>query len=291
MMNNYEIATKKNSLEKNNSKVQQEMAQNVEHPIYEPKFIRGPTEYQTGRFRCIREGPYNKSSAEADAEELGCVKVKSEAGESPKIKMISEEESDNADLSYGELPDRRKVILSARKSDGNSNVNTFEEKNVDMARAKALFKNGQVTYAEKIEKAFFHFLEPGDSAGHFIKYLEEAAHQEETEDILKVFPFLKADEDLNQLKWLLGQKEKNQGTDFDGEMFDHEIAKVRAKIYDDQLKKVQFKKRIEKLLKEVPESTPEDEEFWLWVWLRKLLKALEDEIKSLEEKTDFNKPM
>lgn len=291
MMNDYKKVKKTNLKDNGRSKVQQEIDQNVEHPIYEPKFIRGPTEYQTGRFRSIREGPKDKSSAEANAEELGSVKMKPQNGETPKVKMISEEESDNADLGYGELPDKRKVILSTRKSDSASRVNTSEHKDINMIRAKSLYKNGQVTYAEKIEKAFCHFLEPDETGAQFIKYLEEAAHQSETEAILDVFPFLKADEDLNQLKGLLGQKEKGQILDFDGKSIDHQIGKLRAKLYDDQLKKVQFKKRIERLLKEVPETTPEDEEFWLWVWLKKLLKALEDEMKSLQENTDLNKPM
>lgn len=287
MMNDY----KKVKRDKGRQKTQQIVDQNVEHPIYEPKFIRGPTEYQTGRFRNVREGPKNKSSAETNEEELSAVKMKPIEGDSPKIKMMDEEESETASLSYGELPDKRKVLLSRRKSDSAENVNSFEVKNVDMARAKALYKSGQTTYAENIHKAFFHLLEPDETAGQFIKYLEEAAHQAETEPILEVFPFLKADEDLKQLKGLLSLKEKGQGLSYDQNLIDHQIAKVRATLYDDQLKKVQFKKRIEKLLREVPENTPEDEEFWLWVWLRKLLKALEEEVDSLKEEFDINKPM
>lgn len=282
---------KKVKRDKVSTQTQQAVAQNVEHPIYEPKFIRGPTEYQTGRFRSVREGPKNKSSAEADAEELSAVKMKPMEGTRPKIQMIEEEESENANLSFGELPDRRKVILSRRKSGSAERANDFEAKNLDMARAKALYKNGQATYAEKIDKAFLHFLSPDETPGQFIKYLEEAAHQGETEPISEIFPFLKTDEDLKQLKGLLNLKTKGQDLTIDQDLVDHQIAKVRAKLYDDQLKKVQFKKRIEKLLKEVSETTPEDEEFWLWVWLRKLLKALEEEVESLKENIDFNKPM
>lgn len=297
MINHYEKIAKskrttigKDQARRDTNVAHQEIDSHVEHPVYEPKFIRGPTAYQTGNFRNIREGPETEEGSEMEQEELEGISFKESEGKTPSARMICEAESDNADLKIGEMPNHQKVILSKRKNDESANANTFKERDLHMTRAHPYFPKRYTTYAQNVEEAFCHFLEPDDSAGHFMKYLERAALQEDTADIYEVFPFLKAADDLKILNQLLDQRNKVPENGQDAERVDDEISSVRAKIYDNQIKKVQFKKRVEKLLKEVPKNTLEEknDDFWLWTWLKKLLKALEDEIKALEENTDLD---
>lgn len=259
-----------------------------EHQPLEPKFIRGPTAYKPVKLKKTKS--HNKGSNET----VKGIALKPRQGKESSAKFIESEEFNDAEMELGELPDKRRVLLTARKNDDTSFVNTYKEKKVDLARAKPLFKRDLTTYSENMDECFCHLIGSDVTADHFLRYLERAAHATETEALTTVFPFLDQSGHVKTLHRLMRQKSELQ-SDFKNaeeasaseliQEINAEMDEMRSKIYDDHLKKVQFKTRIEKVLKEAPEmndTSENEEEFWLWVWLRKLLNTVVENIKETQ---------
>ncbi len=249
---------------------------------YDPKFIRGPTHYQLGRFRTT------KSVEKNDNTSLREVSMKPEQGVRPNVKLEQTAESGNAKWAIGKLPDGGLVSYTSQKNSMGIESNSFKKKEIDLVRAKTLHGKDYTTYSEHVNEAFCQLLPKDTTTEHFIRYLEEAAVDMETADIGQVFPFLQSSEDQQKLRKLLTQKSAVLGSDSMEQQINQEqvselndsIELLRAKIYDDRLKKIQFKKRLDLLLKEEDYQDESEEEFWFWILLKKMLKAVE---KSLEE--------
>lgn len=260
---------------------------------YEPKFIRGPTRYQLGRFRTT------KTADKKEHAMLNSVRMKPEKGTRPQVKLLETAESENANWSIGKLRDGRIVNYASQKNGGHSATNTFKKKEVDLARAKSLHGKDFTTYSEHINEAFCQLLPKNTPTEHFIRYLEEAAVDMETADIAEVFPFLKTSEDQQKLSKLLTQKSIAVGSDTTKQQvnqeqvneLNHSIELLRAKIYDDRLKKIQFKKRLDLLLMEEDFQNESEEEFWFWVLLKKMLKAVEESLEEQDTEEETLKPM
>lgn len=241
-----------------------------------PKCIRGPTEYKRGVFRELKRVP------EDSEERLSMLKEKPDSnGEAFHESTL---ESQNAKIYIGKISKDKKVLLSARENDYTKNVNTYKRNAIDLQRASSLFRRGHTTYAENIDEAFCHFVSETDPSGSFLNYLEAAAKQSETREITEIFPFLNIFDDIELLNKLLNERNKIDSSE-SIEQLTLQIDEVRQRIYDNQLKKAQFTKRIEQLFESEPheeKGTDKEKEFWLWLWLKKLLAYLLEEIDEAE---------
>lgn len=259
---------------------------------YEPKCIRGPTAYKTGSFRTL------KTVGKSQEESMDAVAMKPDEGMRPQVKLRQQAESENADFLVGKAPDESHILFSGHKHSQTENVNTSKDKRVDLVRAKGLHGKAYTTYSESIKDAFCHVLPKGASSEHFMRYLEDAAADLETADIAEVFPFLASAQDHQKLNKLLDLKNALQSnSNLEGHAVQEQVNEtnrsielLRAKIYEDRLKKIQFKKRLELLLETSEPEQQADEEFWLWVLLKKLLKAIEETLETSEEAIGKGKP-
>lgn len=255
---------------------------------YESKFIRGPTQSRRGYFRTTR-------NANDDVEPpLSAVKMEPEGGKRPQVALLASAESVNAQWQTGRLDDGRMVSYIAHKKPKTITVNTSSDKQIDLVRAKQLHSKAITTYSERINDAFCHLLPKGTTSAYFMRYLEEAALDSETADIAQAFPFLQTTSDKKKLNELLrlkdaskpsGETEQKQYQNNVDEI-NQSIALLRAKIYDDRLKIIQFKKRLDLLLQQEEVQSETDEAFWLWVLLKKLLKAIEEALAESDNKSE-----
>lgn len=249
-----------------------------------PKFIRGPTEYRLGQFRHIREGPKNPS------ESLDEISMQSERGKADAVEYEHAFESDNARLYIGKVSEEQKVILSTRKNDNIGHTNTYKQAHIDLNRASSIYRRRFATVTENIDEAFCHFISKTDATAHFMTYLERASSAAETEDIKTIFPFLGHTRAVQKLKALYLERDQIKSNLKGGSLpmiregtaeIDNQIDLLRREIYDNQFKKAQFVKQVDHLFESghgQSSSTDEERsEYWLWVWLKKLLNYLEDD--------------
>lgn len=250
-----------------------------------PKFIRGPTDYKSGQFRHIREGPKNPS------EILDKISMHTEDGERIPVEYEKTLESPNARLFIGQVSEDQKVILSTQKNDNNGHSNTYKRANIDLQRASALYKRQYTTFTENIDEAFCHFISETDPTGNFMKYLERASTASETEDIKTIFPFLGHTEAIQKLNALYSEREHIKSNIGDTSLpiireatarINNQIDQLRQEIYDNQFKKAQFIKRLDHLFESKPNQADltddEKSDYWLWIWLKKLLNIEEEEV-------------
>lgn len=279
---------KENSDQTSNSTLLHEESTEVNIPSEIPKVIRGPTEYKTGQFRNIREGPG------FEGEKLNILKMKKENDKVPAVLADEELESSNAKLYVGNLPEKRKVLLSTKKNDTLSQTNTYNNKSLNMVRAKALYAKEQTTYAEHIDETFCHFFSENDSSTSFINYLERASEDLETKEIMEVFPFLNASDPLQRIKELKNERnrvrtnENHVSSDQISEatqVLNQQIDHLYQQIYDNQLKKAEFSKRLDQILDKSQPSEVEkklsSDEFWLWALIRKIRDYINEEIEEI----------
>ncbi len=270
------------NIKKKELKISSEQEHNLDTEI--PKFIRGPTDYKVGQFRNIREGPSEPS------EVLNKIKMPEEDGERTPVEYERTLESSNAKLYIGKVSEDQKVVLSTRKNDNNGTSNTYKHSNIEMQRTSALFRRQYTTFADNIDEAFCHFISESDPSGNFMKYLERASNASETEDIKAIFPFLGNSEAIMQLNALYSERDQIKSNLENTSLstireatarINNQIDRLRQQIYDNQFKKAQFKKRLDHLLEtntsQVNLTDEEKSDYWLWVWLKKLLNYLEEE--------------
>ena len=249
-----------------------------------PKFIRGPTDYKIGQFRNIREGP------DEPREVLNKIKMPEEDGERRPVEYERTLESQNAKLFVGKVSEDQKVLLSTRKNDNTGHTNTYKHSNIEMQRTSSYFRSRYTTFADNIDEAFCHFISESDPTGDFMNYLERASSVSETEDIKTIFPFLGNSEAIQELNALYSEraqiKSNLENTSLNTireatARINNQIDRLRQQIYDNQFKKAQFKKRLEHLFEsnqdQVNLTDEEKSDYWLWVWLKKLLNYLEEE--------------
>lgn len=250
--------------------------------------------YQSDSFRNVRSMDENEQEALSD------LTLKPEAGKAPAAYFRQKLETDHAEISIGRLEDHSTVLMGSKKDGYNPLLNTDVQKTVDMNRAKSLFGKDFTTYAERENSAFCQFIGEETSSQHFLRYLENAAMDSETKDVKEVFPFMGRQADLEAYRGLLRQKAQfealensnEENPSFALQVLKQEIEQLRSKIYEDQYRRVQFKKQLDQLLKsnvEAAKGTEEEsDEFWLWVWLKKLLHAIEEEIDAVSQAGQFN---
>lgn len=251
---------------------------------FEPKFIRGPTAYQTGSFRSVNSNPGQEETLEGVA-----LKDSQNDGVAPQLSQAFE--SENLDLSIGRLKNQDRVLVGNHKNEEDRKVNTYKKKVVQLSRAKRLYKRKYATYSEVMDQGFCFFIPDGSPSEVFLRYLEDAAKQAETATLTEVFPFLETEMLKKQLETLLAQRAslrgKSSGLHVSEETtvkaLDYQIDQVRFRIYDHQLKKIQFKKQLHRALENQSNAEIEEdsEAFWLFLWLKKLLELLEGDEDAL----------
>lgn len=283
---------------------------------FEPKFIRGPTKKPGGfrhigtdRFQHVEtegfsakgkkpNGFRSVATALTEEEEISNVAFPSEQ---QGAQLTQAFESDSADLQFGRVSGKvaselkltsaegknksQTVLVSSRKNEDQLLANTYKKKVVQLSRARHLFKRSHNTISERMDHAFCHFIPVGTQGEAFLRYLEEASRQAETEELKEVFPFLETKSLQEKLSQLNTQRIKLQGNaenpGFNDKLpqvkaIDEQIDQVRIQIYDHQLKKIQFKKRLDLAIKTTEAGAEEtsDETFWFLQWLKKILEAL-----------------
>ncbi|GAU77500.1 hypothetical protein [Fusibacter sp. 3D3] len=274
------------------SNIIKEKEPNLEPEI--PKFIRGPTEYKKGQFRHIREGPKNPS------EVLDKISMQAENGQRKPVEYEKTLESPNAKLFIGKVSEDQKVILSTRKNDNNGNSNTYKHANIDMQRASALYRRRYTTFTENMDDAFCHFVSETDPTGNFMAYLERASSAAETEDIKTIFPFLGHSDAVQKLNELFLERDQIKSNLGDAALpiireatvqINTKIDQLRQEIYDNQFKRAQFIKRLDQLFESKSDQAhltdDEKSEYWLWVWLKKLLNALKEKVEEAEVEAEI----
>ncbi len=249
-----------------------------------PKFIRGPTEYKLGQFRHIREGPKNPS------EVLDKISMQEQEGNRNTVEYEETFESPNARLFIGRVSEDQKVILSTQKNDTNGHNNTYKRDHIVLERASTLYRRQYTTFTENIDEAFCHFISESDPTGNFMKYLERASNASETENIKTIFPFLGHMNAVQKLKALTLEREQIKSNLGDTSLpiireatarINNQINQLRQEIYDNQFKKAQFIKRLDHLFESKSDQAnltdDEKSDYWLWIWLKKLLNILKEE--------------
>ncbi len=203
-----------------------------------------------------------------------------------KLKMPSSE------MALGRVSDQSTVLVGMKKDGQSGPLNTDVQKTVNLNRAKPLYQKAFATYSEGENRAFCQRIEHHQTSEHFLKYLEEAAIESETKDVKAVFPFMGREVDAQKYRSLLAQKEalkkKAQlGSFEDSEsmaVLKQDIEALREKMYQDQYRRIQFKKQLDQLLKSQSEGGKDmaspSETFWFWSWIKKLLHAVEEEIEA-----------
>ena len=252
------------------------------------KNISKSNTYQTGKFRNIK-------SITGRDEKLKNMEAVEKEGMKDEIRLKNIFESDKAYLYLGKFERGNNIIFSARKNDSEENVNTYKNRKIYLKRATAYFRRNYETIAEEIDHAFCYFLSENENLNRFMKYLEDSAKNQETQDISKVFPFLNVKKSIGKLNDLKIEREKiranyNENDEKINKMMrylNNDIENTEKSIYYNQLKKAKFKNQIKKVLDSNSELHEDSEEFWLIVELRKLLNYLEknqeEEIKEEEK--------
>jgi hypothetical protein len=233
-----------------------------------------------GKFRSVRDGP--KSADGQYAEPLDAIAAKDEGHRTEKPGYVKKYASENA-LIYIAQSDKQqdRMMLTAHKDDEDGHLNSRKDKQIDLNRAQPKFKKAFTTLTESMDESFMHRLKPEQHKERFYQYLEATAKSSDAEALKKLFPFLSSDEDRKQLEALKARRHDTEG--MSNAELSLSIETLQQKIYDDQLKRALFKKRVLKLLESDENAvTTEETSNWLWLLLKRL-KVLLDELKDDEE--------
>lgn len=243
-----------------------------------------------GQFRTIAR------EAEARAAPFKGITPKNEGNETQQIRFRRLESSSLSEMALGENDKHQKVILGYMKKGSVPTLNTSTHKSVNMNRAKPLYGKDYTTYSDKEGSAFCQWIEVGDNVDHFLRYLTAAAKESETKGVKEVFPFLSSELDWQQYQAALDKKkmlsslEESREQRLALEMTTETVERLREKLYSDQMKRVQFKKKLEQMLtnKANAPSDSEQDTFWLWQWILRLKHWIEEEMEVFTQQNENN---
>lgn len=221
--------------------------------------------------------------------------AKDEGLETQKVSFRRLESSEQSTLSLGEDENHQKLLLGSMKKGSQRALNTSYHKSVNMNRAKPLYGKAYTTFSDKEGTAFCHSLEETATTEHFMRYLEAAALEAETRSVAEVFPFLDSKADKKAYGLLLDKRKILHGLEDSPQKelalkaLEASLERLREKLYTDQLKRVQFKKKLDMMLKEVPQDERDEgtKDFWLWQWLLRIKRFIEEEMEVFKQNNEL----
>lgn len=254
-----------------------------------PDMTRGFRQKHSGVFRTLGE------SSLARAAPFKGYTAKDEGLETQKVSFRRLESSELSELSLGEDENHQRLLLGSMKKGSQRALNTSYHKSVNMNRAKPLYGKAYTTFSDKEGAGFCHSLEEAAKSEHFMRYLEAAALESETRSVAEVFPFLDSKADRSAYQQLLDKRKALQGMatssgkSIDLKSLEVSLESLREKLYTDQMKRVQFKKKLDLMLKEEPqkEESESEKDFWLWQWLLKIKRFIEEEMEVFNQNNEL----
>lgn len=253
-----------------------------------PDNLKRYRQKENGVFRTLSE------SSLARAAPFKGYQAKDEGLDTQRVLFRRLESSEFAELSLGEDENHQRLLLGSMKKGSQRALNTSYHKSVNMNRAKPLFGKAYTTFSDKEGTAFCHCIEETAKTEHFMRYLEAAALESETKSVAQVFPFLDSKADRSAYQQLLDKRSALQSVVAGVEknlalkQLEVSLESLREKLYTDQMKRVQFKKKLDLLLKAEPQqvATESEKDFWFWQWLLKIKRFIEEEMEVFKQNTE-----